>query len=221
MADEEKKHWLEPPKWWKKVKPLRWAAVATIIFIVISATYTVKVIVAPAKHPESDRFTAMAPDPVLFTAGFKSYDSLDSARANLDQAKVTYLVAQNHAAPSGKYPPHDRDTVTADKFQHLGVDGKLRLEFFNDRLYQLTFNPADAAAYVEKLHAADKRVKRDKLGRAEARLGNLRIASNVDFAVTDVGANLHTVAFVIWEDTRLSSDLDEWDRRFVALPPKK
>jgi hypothetical protein len=221
MGDEEKKHWLEPPEWWKKVKPLRWAALAVIAFAVISVTWTVKVVVAPSKHAESERFTAMAADPVLLTAGLKSYDNLDAVRAALDADKVSYAVTQNHAPPSSKYPPHDRDTVVADKYQHFGVEGRLTLEFFNDRLYKVLFNPADPVAYADKLHANDKRVKKDRLGRAEQHLGNLRIATNVDFAVTDVGKNLQTAAFVIWEDTRLSSDLDEWDRRFVALPSGK
>ena len=51
--------------------------------------------------------------------------------------------------------------------------------------------------------------------------GALRIASNVDFAATDVGRNLQTKPYVIWQDTRLVDLLDEWDRRFVISSQSK
>src|SRR5580765_7399901 len=127
MADEEKKHWLEPPAWWKKVKPLRWAAILAIIGVGVSAVWTVKVIVAPSKHPETEKFLAVASDPVLLAGGLKSYDTLDAVRSQLDAAKVAYVDDQNHARPSSKYPPHDLDTVTAEKYVHLGVEGLLTL----------------------------------------------------------------------------------------------
>jgi hypothetical protein len=216
---DDRKHWLEPPEWWKKFKPLRWAAILGIVFVVVSALYTAKQVIAPGVHAETDRFMAVASDPVAMLDQMKSYDSLETVRAQLDAAKIQYTVAPLCPARTAKYPPRDRATV-AGTYRHLGVEGQLTLEFFNDRLYEATFVPSDAADYSPKLHAADKRLKRDRNGRSEQRVGNLRVASNVDFSLTDVGRNLNTKPYVIWQDLRLVELLDEWDRRFIALPGK-
>ena len=217
---EEKKHWLEPPEWWKKVKPLRWAAIGGLIFVAVSVFWTAKSIIAPSAHPEKGRFTAMVEDPVPLLESLHSYDSVGSVQEKLDAAKIQYTVTPVRTAPSGKYPPRDRDTIVADKYVHLGVEGKLTLEFFNDRLYEAVFVPGDPDTYSDKLHAADKRLKKDRNGRAVTVVGHLRVASNVAFAITDVGRSLQTKPYVIWQDTRLVDLLDEWDRRFVAVPLK-
>lgn len=218
---DDGKHWLEPPEWWKKVKPLRWAAIFGILFVIGSMVYTAKVIIAPAVHPEKERFTDVAADPVALLDTFRSYETVEDARAALDQAKIQYAVTGDHPPPSGKYPPRDRDTIEAKAYKHLGIEGDLTLEFFNNRLYEADFVPAEVDEYVEKLHKADPRLKRDRLGRSERIVGNLRLATNVDFAATDVGRNLRTKPYVIWQDLRLTQQLDEWDRRFVALPSKR
>lgn len=218
--EEERKHWLEPPEWWKKAKPLRWLAIGTIVAAVASVLWTARGIIAPPVHPEKEKYMVVASDPVLFLDGMKSYDTLDSVRARLDAGKAIYAVTAVHPRPSAKYPPRDRDTLVSETYKHLDVQGQLTLEFFNDRLYEATFVPTMLGEYVEKLHKADPRLKRDRNGRAEQVVGNLRVASNVDFAQTDVGKNLQTKPYVIWQDLRLTRQLDEWDKNFIALPGK-
>lgn len=218
---DDRRHWLEPPEWWKKFKPLRWAAVLGIGFVIASAFYTAKVMIAPSAHPEKGRFTDVATDPVPMLDGMKSYDSVDSVRARLDAAQVQYTAHTVRPAPSGKYPPRDRDTLQASAYRHLGIEGQLTLEFFNDRLYEAVFVPYEPEAYAGKLHAADPRLKLDRNRRADQVVGNLRLASNVDFAITEVGRSLQTKPYVIWQDLRLVNLLDEWDRRFIALPAKR
>jgi len=219
MSDD-KKHWLEPPEWWKKFKPLRWAAIAGILFVAASVLYTAKVVIAPGPHAEKARFTEVVADPVAMIGTLKSYDSVATVRELLDAGKMKYTVTPVRPAPSSKYPPRDGDTLVVGAFSHLGVPGQLTLEFFNDRLYEATFVPSDLHKYVDKLHAADKRVKRERSGRSEVVIGNLRLATNVDFADTDVGRSLQTRPYVIWQDLRLMAMLDEWDKRFVARPGK-
>lgn len=217
---DDSKHWLEPPEWWKKSKPLRWLPIVIGLAVVLPGLWVAKQKIAPGPHPETEKFTATVPNPESMLDAFKSYDSLASARQKLDAAQVQYTVTPVRPAPSSKYPPRDTDTVVVGKYTHLGVLGQLTMEFFNDRLYEATFVPSEIDSYVEKLHAADKRLKRERSGRSEVLVGNLRIASNVDFAATEVGKNLQTKAYVIWQDMRLENLLDEWDKRFVALPGK-
>jgi hypothetical protein len=215
-----REHWLEPPEWWKKVKPLRWAAAGGIIFVIVSVTYTAKVLITPAKHEETGRFLEVAQNTVVLLDGFRSYDTVESAKEKLDKAKAASTLESIRPPASGKYPPRDRDTLYAPTYKHLGAEGRLTLEFFNNRLYEATFIPAEPADYADKLHEADKRLKRERSGRVEQITGSLRVASNVDFATTEVGRNLQTKPYVIWQDLRLVEQLDEWDRRFVALPQK-
>ena len=220
MATEEKKHWLEPPEWWKKAKPLRWLAILGILFVAFSVLYTAKVVIAPAAHPETDKFTAGAKDPAAMIEPLNSYDSVARVRDVLDAKKLKYTVTPVRPKSSTKYPPRDTDTIVVAGYPHYGVAGQLTLEFFNDRLFEATFVPADLKEYVGKLHASDPRLKREKDGRTEVRVGTLRIATNVDFASTDTGRNLQTKPYVIWQEMRLKDALDEWDRRFVAIPGK-
>lgn len=215
-----REHWLEPPEWWKKVKPLRWAAAGGIVFVIVSATYTAKVLIVPSAHAETERFIAVAGNPVVLLDGFRSYSTLESVKTRLDEQKVISAISSQRPPVSSKYPPRDRDTLVASGYKHLGIEGQLTLEFFNNRLYEATFVPAEPADYAEKLHRADQRLKRERSGRVEQTAGHLRTASNVDFAVTDVGRSLQTKPYVIWQDLRLVEQLDEWDRRFVALPQR-
>lgn len=220
MATEERKHWLEPPAWWKKVKPLRWLAILGILFVAVSVLYTAKVVIAPAPHPETQKFTEVAADPVRMIDTLNSYDSVSAVSAKLDAAKAKYTVTPVRPAKSSKYPPRDTDTLVSAGYRHLGVPGQLTLEFFNDRLFEATFVPEELDDYVDRLHAAEKRLKRERDGRTEVIVGNLRLATNVDFASTDTGRSLQTKPYVIWQELRLKNQLDDWDRRFVARPGK-
>ena len=217
---DDSKHWLEPPDWWKKSKPLRWVPILIGLAVVLPGLWVAKEAIAPGGHSEKARFTEVAADPVTFLDSLKSYETVESVRARFDAAKLQYNVTPVRPAPSSKYPPRDRDTIVAGTYVHLGVPGQLTLEFFNDRLYEATFVPSEIDTYSDKLHKADKRLKQDRNGRAERIVGNLRVASNVAFANTDVGRSLQTKPYVIWQDLRLVKLLDEWDRRFVALPGK-
>ena len=218
MAAPDKKHWLEPPEWWKKFKPLRWLAILGILFVAVSVLWTAKVVIAPGPHPETQKYTSVAADPVVMIDTLKSYDSVATVTAQLDASKTKYSVTPTRPAKSSKYPPRDTDTLVAADYRHLGVDGQLTLEFFNDRLFEATFVPDDVGEYVERLHAGEKRLKRERDGRTEVVVGNLRLATNVDFASTDTGRSLQTKPYVIWQDLRLKNLLDEWDRTYVARP---
>lgn len=220
MATEKKQHWMEPPEWWKKAKPLRWLAILGMLFVAVSVLYTAKVVIAPSAHPETGKFTAVVADPVPMIAPLKSYDSVGKVREVLDGQKLKYSVTPVRPADSTKYPPRDTDTIVVAAYPHFGVNGQLTLEFFNDRLWEATFVPSDLRDYVGKLHAGEPRLKREKDGRTELTIGPLRLATNVDFASTDTGRNLKTKPYVIWQDLRLKDSLDDWDRRFVARPGK-
>lgn len=222
MPIKQKRSWLEPPDWWKKWKPLRWVAVGTILFSIISTFWTVKQYLPPSEHPETALYTAVESKRVDL-AGFNSYDSIETVRATLAAGKFSANLTQLHSTPSPSYPQHNMDTLTVERYRHLGQPGQLTLEFFNDRLYEVDFAPIDAKAYAEVLHRELPRLKGNQAGNTQWIEGALRVVTNVDLAANAVGQGLGTNAYVIWQDQRLIRQRDQWDQNFSAIPaePRK
>lgn len=221
---KDDRHWLNPPSWWKKFKPLRWLAIATIVVGLGSGFWGAKeLVLAPTEHPDTARFLAVEIERLPLGADtFTSYSTLGEVTSQLDAAGVTWRTIRNHAPQSERYPPRDLDTLKADKYQHLGVTGILTLEFFNNRLFEFYFEPKDAFEYAPALHKAQPGIKSNKVGKFESVNGSLRLATNVDLAITDVGLSLRSKPYAVWQDLRLVSQTREWDQNYgsVPLPPR-
>lgn len=214
---KDDKHWMDPPEWWKKFKPLRWLAILTIVAGVGSTFWGVKEIVLAVKdHPETERYQAMEAAPVLLAGQFNSYTSVSMASDQVAKAGGTPAIVNNHRPPSEKYPPRNLDTLTAEKFSLEGDVGTLTLEFFNDRLFEVRFEPEDAEGYAQTLDRNG--IKREKQGRVDRTDGSLRIATNVYVAISDVGRANGMKASVQWQDLRLVQQLEEWEKTFGAIP---
>ncbi len=168
----------------------------------------------PAPAPAATKFTAMA-SPVNLLAPYRSYMSVDAVMTDLQQRGYLPLLESNHRPVRDEMPPHDVDTITVKEYSHWDQVGRLELVFFNDRLYQAEFEPADAAAYraAQRKHLPE--VPRERSGRSELVRGPLRIASSLDLAVSDVGAKLRSRAFLLWQDLRLIQQREEWDQRYA------
>ncbi|HEY1076272.1 MAG TPA: hypothetical protein VGE51_06255 [Fontimonas sp.] len=174
------------------------------------------------EQSELDEFTAVADDPVRLIGTFRSYASVDAVVFELERAGFLPMTETSNAKSRTDVPPRDLTTVTVSQFRHWNVTGKLILLFFNDRLYQSEFEPDDPTTYVKAQRRELPQVKSEKSGRAVWVGGNLRIASSLDLAVSDVGQKLKTRPFLLWQDRRLVRQRDEWDRRFaVAATGKK
>ena len=217
MAIKQKRSWLQPPEWWQKWKPLRWLAVATIIFSLASMSWTVKQYLPPDEHPQTDFYKSVEAQREDL-GGFRSYDTLDAVRATLAAGSYTATLSQLHSTPSAAYPEHKMDTLTVEKYRHLDQPGQLTLEFFNNRLYEVDFNPAEPKAYAAALHRALPNLKSNQAGDTEWINGSLRVSSNVDLAANAVGQSLGSNAYVIWQDLRLIRQRNQWDRDFSAEP---
>lgn len=163
-------------------------------------------------------YLASPPDPVTLIDGFKSYSGVDENFARLRQGEIEPEQQSFHTRVREGVPPRELDVLRMSSYRHLGVEGVLELQFFNDRLYQAEFEPRNAEAYRKALRQALPELKRHRSGRSELRQGHLRIASSVDLSVSEVGQALRTRPFVIWQDLRLVQQRDAWDREFG---PKK
>jgi hypothetical protein len=179
--------------------------------------------VDPGSSGESGlaEFTGSVDDPVRLVAAFKSYASVDSVVFELERAGFMPITEVSSARPRAGVPPRDLTTVTVSQFRHWNVVGKLTLQFFNDRLYQSEFEPEDSATYAKAQHRELPQVKSERSGRSVWIGGNLRIASSLDLAVSEVGRKLRSRPFLLWQDLRLVRQRDEWDRRFALAATGK
>jgi hypothetical protein len=218
-AVKEDRHWLSPPDWWKRFRPLRWLAILTIIGGLGSGLWGAKEIaLAPRDHPETALYTAVARDTLVLGGVFRSYSSVETVTAQLGKDGATWTTISNHRPHSDRYPPRKRDTIKVEEYRHLGQTGKLTLEFFNDRLFEMYFEPASPGAYSRVLYPSESRLKKNRLGKTEVTDGHLRMATNVDLADSKVGVSLRTKPFAIWQDLRLVRQNLQWDTEFGAIP---
>lgn len=219
MSAQIKRDWLEPPNWWKRWRPLRILALGVIGFSVMSTTWTIKKYVIPKEpHPLTELYTSVAADRAPL-GEFHSYETLQTAGAALTKAGYQFTTKAMHTPISELYPPHDLDTLSVETYKHLDNEGTLNLEFFNNRLYEVEFIPADSASYAPALHAAYPGLQRNRVGDAVLQDGYLRIASNIDLVRSAVGQSLRAKPFVIWQDLRLTRQRDQWDKDYSAINP--
>jgi len=171
-----------------------------------------------AQHPETAAFEALLEPRLELIDGFRSYDGEDSIRTPLEAAGLSVERRVLRRPPSERYPPRSLVTLVVNGYRHLGTDGQLTFEFFNDRLMEIDFRPDDPAAYAPRLRQTFPGLKRDRVGHAEAVDGDLRVWANVELAKSRVGGSLRTDALVIWQDLRLVRQRDDWDERFGSIP---
>lgn len=180
-----------------------------------AATTVIESLPAPKQVSDYEAFTRTESSRLDFMGEFRSYNSVDETFARLQKGGYEPVIASNHRKVPEELPPYHLDRIDVKKYRHLGQPGKLTMQFFNDRLFEVEFEPEDAGAY----HAAFRRqypgLRPNKIGRAELLSGYLRMASSLDLAVSDVGKTLHTRPFALWQDRRLVVQRDGWDARYA------
>ncbi len=212
-----KKDWLEPPEWWKRYRPIRWLAVGFMAYGLWSwiGVGQQAVELAREPHPETARFTAVLSNPVPLIEPLHSFMSVAEVQQRLSADGYQWQSTRIPTPGSHAYPPRNLDTLQVVGYVHLGVPGRLTLEFFNDRLYEAAFIPDQPEDYAPQLSRLGLMPDRDDNGRASLQRGPLRVVSNVWLAITEVGRSLGTIPRVIWQDTRLVEQRDAWDTRFA------
>lgn len=156
-------------------------------------------------------YTAVEATRVELINGLRSYENLESIQGTLtQQGFASELSTISKDTQGGRYPPYRSDTLLIAKYQHAGIEGRLTLEFFNDRLYQSHFVPLQPAEYLQWLRTHGTPLPTKRTGRSALTLGDLEIVTNIDFAVTEVGSLMGTKPYVQWTDARLSTQMRNW-----------
>lgn len=216
-----RRDWLTPPEWWRRYRPLRILAVVLLAYGLWSwlgvGRQAVEVIRPP--HPDTPAYTGVFAEPIVLLAPFASFDDLASIEQRLREAGLRWRTTRIDRPGSPERPPGSLTTVIVEDFSHLDVRGRLRLELFNDRLYEAEFVPADPEAYAPRLAAALEAAPRPRdNGRIELDRGALHVFSTVHLALAAVGRDAGITPRVIWRDRRLYAQLQDWDRRYAQAP---
>ena len=172
----------------------------------------------PQAHPETALFLALAEPREILADAFRSYDSEAAVATTLSAAGLNMQRKMLERPFNPRHPPRRIASFTINGYKHLDCEGTLVLEFFNDRLMEADFRPDDPGRYAPRLHREIAGLKRDRTGHAELVAGALRIWSTVDLAKSKVGRTLGSDGVVLWQDTRLTAQRDDWDARFGHIP---
>lgn len=161
-------------------------------------------------RPEFRVFLAVEEPRETLMGSFRSYDSEDQVAQQIARGGQEPAVERIHVEGTSNYPPYKLDTLKAMEFVHRGQSGRLILDFFNDRLASVTFQPDDPKAYLRLLERTGVKFKREVLSRWAQEEGNLRISTNIIYATSKVGRTLDTPPYVRWEDRRLTAQSRQW-----------
>lgn len=224
----ERSHWLEPPRWWRRVRPLRWLLGVGALALAAHALglfdplrwqeRPLAAMLSPGAHPDNIMFTRVAVG-VTLVDRFRSYADPAAVLETLSSNGYGETLMSTRRAPdSSRYPMYRFDTVTVEDYHHFDTAGELSLQFFNNRLYEAEFVPSDPRQYARRLRRLD--LKREANARAEKIDGHLRVVSTVDLAVSAVGSHLGTRPYVLWQDLRLIDERRLWDEKFGAIPKR-
>ena len=157
------------------------------------------------------RYTRVEAERVTFMGALRSYDSVSTVRDWLEASGYSASVSTiERDLPSTRYPPYRNDTLVVPEYKHADHEGRLTLEFFNDRLYQAQFMPAQPPQYLSWLRGRGVALPVKRTGRSTVTQGYLRISTNIDFASSDVGTVMGSSPFVLWEDLRLLQQMQDW-----------
>jgi len=191
-------------------------AVPAAAVVPAAAPVVVTELPEPEVIPEHQLYTRVesAREPLL--GDFRSYAAVDEVMKGLEAAGYAPILHSSHRKLPSSLPPFNLDRIEVAEYKHLGQAGKLSMQFFNDRLFETEFEPADAKTYVRELRRALPQLRSGKTGRAEWIVGSLRVASSLDLAISDVGKSLRTRPYVLWQDRRLVQQRDSWDLRYAA-----
>lgn len=199
-------------------KPLLFLALAIVAVGIATAWWFGQSRTPPPLHPETVLFRTLEEPRVLLADTFRSYDSEEAIATALEAAGLVVQRKVLERPLNERHPPRRMASLTVENYLHLDSEGTLVLEFFNNRLMEADFRPADPARYAPRLHRAVPGLDRGRTGHAEWVAPPLRVWSTVDLAKSKVGRSLGSEGVVLWQDLRLIAQRDDWDARYGHIP---
>lgn len=133
---------------------------------------------------------------------FRSYSSVDSVQLLLTAKALSWAEIENSSfAPGDRRPQFHVQVLEALSETSLGLPGRLRLEFLNNRLVRTMFIPVDSEAYRRRLFDAYPGLAGEQ---------SLDVGPWTSLTIGEYLGALH----VSWVDTRLRDEMRRWIRRY-------
>lgn len=153
---------------------------------------------------DGESFVEVRGDRTKLIDPFESYESISIAQQRLKNSGFTWTVIENNAtlAKGETRPPFHIYVIRVDNFSSRGVDGALRLEFFNDRMMATWFYPKNFSFYRTLL---EKRYPKLRAGQAAI----IDQYTRIEFGIDHEGHN-----YISWEDSRLREEFNLWIKRY-------
>ena len=146
--------------------------------------------------------------PVAFLDGLQSYQSVRDVQQLLMGRSI--LFEESGFINKGLSPipfvrpiDYQSTTITVQGFPHLGVAGRLEVEFFNDRLFKVRFFPSNPRRYFEAIA--------EKEGIWPG--GPTRKEVGPHASMLAVSDDSGKGPYVMWWDSRLAEEESLWWRR--------
>ncbi len=203
-------------KWWEDIHPdtrrkiLRISVGLIVLGLVVTLWFNRHWLQPKKPPPDFSAYLRVEEPREALLGNFRSYDSERSAARQLHHAGLKWTAEHTHIEGTYQFPPYKLDTLIVDDYQDRGIAGTLTLEFFNDRLLRATFNPVEAKNYYFRVQSDGVRFDKQSPSVWEYEAGNLRVRSNILYAISNMGQTLRTVPYVSWEDTRLAAQDRQW-----------
>lgn len=146
-------------------------------------------------------------EPTPLAAGLNSLMTWDDVRARPECAGLEWKVLEHNTVSASLFrSSFENLVVEAGAFEFLGQRGKLRLEFFNDRLVSTWFYPEDAGAALAVLERTGVQVDKPPNGQ---RLMEDGVSGTRCWTKKDYRGHV----YIGWEDVLLSDQMFAWLQR--------
>ena len=137
--------------------------------------------------------------PQSFFDDVKSYQSFAQIKSLPQLSNAKWRVTVDSDAEGNDQRPPFKIEDAETNYTHLGFRGKTKFQFYNDRLWQVSFQPSPASRILY-MNALSK-VTGAKLNT----MGNARVKNMVYYGPSNL---------VAWTDERLSNEINAWIRRY-------
>ena len=144
------------------------------------------------------------PKPSKLMSPLESYESVNDVQGELKvKADAWEVIEDRKPLVSDTRPLFQTYTVALPTYFHRGVQGRLVLHFYNDRLMRTQFYPQDIDAYRSALE------REDKLTFDDQQETFIDPATKVWIGKDDKGAK-----YVGWVDKNLKAEMDDWIKKY-------
>lgn len=148
-------------------------------------------------------FVSTNADHAILIDQIESYQTVNEFTTRLEQRSMAWNLAEDSPGPRDHRPPFHIVVLEVPEYSHLGVRGRLKVSFLNDRLYATWFYPSDIEGYVRQLESQQG-----------LNLGGRRDTTIRSHVRVWIWEDYNGETYVGWKDIRLGKEVSLWISRY-------